>query len=396
MKTVVLVLLSLSVVFLFYILFIFPGNIIEKFLKIPDLKDPMYFLVVGHDRNIKGTSRADVIIVVGVKFKDRKISFLSIPRDLVWNGKRVNSYFNKGVDELIKVVENITGVKIDKYAVFDYRSFKILGDELGPIEVTVKEPMNYTDKVQSLNINFLPGVHKLNGEQLLAYIRYRKGGMGDLDRIRRQREVFSKIFSKALNMSPSKAFEVYSKLMKSVETNVSQKELIGMLLKLKGEISLSFFQVPTVPQDNGTLKIDWEKFEEVKRSFLEFKKPKEKKSYNIIVMNAKRNKSKYFRPIEEKRWLLTVGFKPKDILWEDTGIVLKGSLLLVCTKDHEAKDEIYDLVEKVYPHRHFKLKWAAYLDGADLYYEIENSALKIRRFLKKPVDAIVVLGEVGG
>ncbi len=139
-----------------------------------------------------------------------------------------------------------------------------------------------------------------------------------------------------------------------------------------------------------------EKFQEVKKAFLKFSQPEKEKSYNIIVMNAKRNKSKYFKPIENKRWLLTVGFKPKDILWEDTWMVLKGSILLVCTKDHKVKEEIYDIVEKVYPHRHFVLKWAAYLDGADLYYEIEESALKIRRFLKKPVDAIVILGEVGG
>ncbi len=396
MKLAVLTILSLSISLLFYLLFSLPGKAVEKLFEVPDLKDPMYFLIVGHDRNIEGTSRADVIILAGVSFKKRKIEFLNIPRDLIWNGKRVNSYFNEGVKKLSKVVKDIVGIEIDKYAVFDYDSFKVLGDELGPIEVTVKEPMNYVDRVQNLRINFLPGIHRLNGEQLLAYIRYRKGGMGDLDRIRRQREVFSKIFSKALSISPSKALEVYSKLLKDVDTNITQRELIGMLLKLKGGVSMDFLQVPVIPQDGGTLKLDRGKLKEVVNAFLRFSGPEKKRVYNIVVMNAKRNKSKYFRPIEEKRWLLTVGFKPKDVLWEDTGVVLKGSILLVCTKDHKLKDEIYNLVEKVYPHRQFKIEWAAYLDGADLYYEIEESALKIRRFLKKPIDAIVILGEVGG
>ena len=395
MRAIVLAILSLSLSLLLYVLFAMPGKAVEKLFKFPDLKDPMYFLIVGHDRNIEGTSRADVIILAGVSFEKKKIELLNIPRDLIWNGRRVNSYFNDGVKRLSDVVKSIVGVDVDRYAVFDYNSFKVLGDELGPIEVTVKEPMNYVDRVQNLRINFLPGIHRLNGEQLLAYIRYRKGGMGDLDRIRRQREVFSKIFSKALNIPLDKALEVYSKLMKDVKTNITKRELMGMLLKLKGGISLSFLQIPVIPQDGGTLKLDRDKLEDVRKVFLSFSAPRKEKNYNIIVMNAKRNKSKYFRPIEEKRWLLTVGFKPKDVLWEDTGMVLKGSILLVCTKDHEVKNEIYDLVEKVYPHRHFKLKWAAYLDGADLYYEIEERALKIRRFLKKPVDAIVILGEVG-
>ncbi len=396
MKLAVLAILSLSISLLLYLLFSFPGKVVEKLFEIPDLKDPMYFLIVGHDRSIEGTSRADVIILAGVSFRKKKIDLLNIPRDLVWNGKRVNSYFNEGVKKLAEVVKDIVGIEIDRYAVFDYDSFKVLGDELGPIEVTVKEPMNYVDRVQNLRINFLPGIHRLNGEQLLAYIRYRKGGMGDLDRIRRQREVFSKIFSKALNMSLSKALEVYSKLLKDVKTDITQRELIGMLLKLKGGVSINFFQVPVIPQDGGTLKLDKENLGNVVNAFLKFSNPETKKNYNIVVMNAKKNKSKYFRPIEEKRWLLTVGFKPKDVLWENTGLVLNGSILLVCTKDHKLKDEIYNLVERVYPHRRFKIRWAAYLDGADLYYKIEESALKIRRFLKKPIDAIVVLGEVGG
>ncbi len=396
LKLFTLVASFVSVFLMIYLAFFFPGFVLNHFLTGFRLKSPMHFLIVGHDRNIEGTSRADVILVVGLDLEKKKMLLLSVPRDLEWNGKRVNSYFNFGVNKLKGIVEDILGIKMDGYAVFDYNSFKILGDELGPVEVVVKEPMNYVDEVQNLRINFLPGVHKLNGEQLLAYIRYRKGGMGDLDRIKRQREVFSELFSKALNMSVERAADLYSKLMNSVSTDISESEIMAILLRLKRGVSMNFMQLPVKPLDNGRVVLDEKKFKDVKERFLTFATESSGRAYHIVLMNAKRNKSKYFRPIEEKRWILMVGFKPDEILWEDTGIILKGSILLICTKDHKAREDLYRIVEKVYPHRSFKVRWAAYLDGADLYYRIMERALKIRRYLERPIDAVVILGEVGG
>ena len=130
------------------------------------------------------------------------------------------------------------------------------------------------------------------------------------------------------------------------------------------------------------------------KAFRDFEIEEERKNYRIVLVNGKKNKTKYFRPIEEKRWLLQVGFKPYDILWEDIGFVTSGSTILICTSDPKAEKEIYETVSRVYPHRSFEMKRTTRLEGAEIYYEIVERALKIRRFLKRPIDALVILGEV--
>ena len=392
MKVVALTAVILSIALMISIPLI-PGFMISRLLNGVSLEDPAYFLVVGRDRTIEGTTRADVIMVVGVDFRNRRSVILSVPRDLEYGGRRINSLFNDGIDALKVAVENITGVKIWRYAVFDYESFKTLGDELGPIRVTVRQPMNYVDEVQNLRINFLPGVHELSGEELLAYIRYRKGGMGDLDRLRRQKEVFHEIVRRALSTDISKLLKIYSKLLESIETDISMGEFAMMALKLRRGLSFSFLQLPVKPTESGMVEIAMSKIDGIRRALAEVKVVQEERKYRIILFNAKKNKSRYFWPIEEKRWLLSVGFKPSEIVWEDTGVVMDGSILLVCTKNSKAKKELEEIVKRVYPHRDFTVRWTAYLDGADLYYHLKESALKIRKFLEE-ADALVVLGEV--
>ena len=393
MKIVLSALMILSIALLLLTTLSVSKGLLEDLLGFK-LESPSYYLIVGKDKNIEGTSRADVIIVAGINSEKGRVMLLSVPRDLEINGRRINSYLNDGIESLRKVVEEILEVEINGYAIFDYESFVVLGNELGPVRVTVKSPMVYVDEAQKLKINFMPGVHELYGKELLAYIRYRKGGMGDLDRIRREKEVLSILLKKLLSLSVSRALDVTSKVLNYVETNLTLKEIAAILFEMRKGISLSFLQLPVLPREDGTVVLDEEKLPKIIKALKEFETEEENGNYRIVLVNGKKNKTKYFRPIEEKRWLLQVGFKPYDILWEDIGFVTSGSTILICTSDPKAEKEIYEIVSRVYPHRNFELMETTKLEGAEIYYEIVEKALKIRRFLKRPIDALVILGEV--
>ncbi|MEN3042287.1 MAG: LCP family protein, partial [Fervidobacterium sp.] len=127
-----------------------------RFLFVPT-EDPVNILILGLDKDIGNTRRTDVILVASADLANKKILISSIPRDLIVDGKKINSYYqNEGIENFKRRIELLTGMKINRYVIVDYDIFQYLGDELGPIDVFVDRPMHYKDVAQNLEINFSP------------------------------------------------------------------------------------------------------------------------------------------------------------------------------------------------------------------------------------------------
>lgn len=95
----------------------------------------------GHD----GGGLTDSIIVISVNPKDKKAVLISIPRDLWTSGNyKINATVNNiGVENLKGTLQNITGLKIDKYASVDFLGIIKLVDVLGRVEVEI--PKTFDD-----------------------------------------------------------------------------------------------------------------------------------------------------------------------------------------------------------------------------------------------------------
>lgn len=204
-----------------------PG-IVEMLANVSD--EPRNVLVVGVDERpeVEG-SRTDTMMLVRVYPKTGEIKIVSIPRDLLVEVEpgvedKINAaYSYDGISGTIGAVENFSNVYIDHYAVVDFAGFEAMVDAVGGLKVDVEEgqvPPNWVVKEDAQH---------LNGRRALLYARYRNTEGGDLDRVRRQREVLAALRSKALRWRSAKKFpQITRAVVENVETDMSLAEITSL------------------------------------------------------------------------------------------------------------------------------------------------------------------------
>jgi LCP family protein required for cell wall assembly len=185
---------------------------------------PMNLLVVGSDSRAGlddaggrrygdvGGQRNDVTLIVRVEPASKRVSLLSIPRDLVVPiagtsaQNRINAAFAAGPGQLVQTIEQNFGIPINHYVLVDFDGFQAIVDALDGIDVHF--PYAARDALSGLNVAE-PGCVHLNGARALALARsrhfaYAKGGvwrsdpLADLGRIRRQHAFLQALVEAAL------------------------------------------------------------------------------------------------------------------------------------------------------------------------------------------------------
>lgn len=189
-------------------------------------------LVVGTEN-----SRTDTIIVASYDTKTKIADLISVPRDTYYpregydrpDSKKINAiYSGEGIEGLTEAVQDILGIPINKYVIFDYEAVVKTVDIMEGVEVNVPFHMVYNDPYDDppLVIDIPEGKQLLNGEQSLKFLRYRKGyDNQDLGRIKAQQEFIKSAAKKVLSLKlPAVIEEAFS----HVETNFSLGELLGL------------------------------------------------------------------------------------------------------------------------------------------------------------------------
>ncbi|MEX2162604.1 MAG: LCP family protein [Anaerolineales bacterium] len=137
-------------------------------------------LVLGVDRAIEGTAigRSDTMILLGVQSFSGQVNMLSIPRDL-WvaipgfGESRINAAHSWGEGAqpgsgprlAAATVQQNLGVSVGYYLRVRLEEFAGVVDALGGIDISLEAPA----------AGYPAGVHHLNGEQSLAFVRNRDG-----------------------------------------------------------------------------------------------------------------------------------------------------------------------------------------------------------------------------
>jgi polyisoprenyl-teichoic acid--peptidoglycan teichoic acid transferase len=198
-------------------------------VKVPGLHEsasgrPFNLLVVGSDSreglddadgssygNVGG-QRNDTTLVVRVEPDRKRVSMLSIPRDLVVpiagaGENRINAAFTGGPGQLVKTIEQNFGIPIHHYVLVDFDGFRAIVDALGGIDVRFPYPSR--DVKSGLDIREA-GCHHLSGVRALALARsrffayqvdgvWRSDPLADLGRIRRQQAFLQSLTKAALD-----------------------------------------------------------------------------------------------------------------------------------------------------------------------------------------------------
>jgi polyisoprenyl-teichoic acid--peptidoglycan teichoic acid transferase len=154
-------------------------------LALPPEPHAQTILLIGSDHRRSGGdgSRSDTIMLARIQPDRHRIALLSIPRDLyvaipAHGHDRINMAYHYGGERLLtRVVRDTLGVEIDHFVEVDFHGFKDMVATLGGVWFPV-DRRYYNRNVGTLETNYAdidlqPGYQKLDGEQALAFARYR-------------------------------------------------------------------------------------------------------------------------------------------------------------------------------------------------------------------------------
>ena len=186
--------------------------------------------------------RTDSIIIATIDKNSKVVKLSSIMRDLyvkigsTSTMSRVNSAYALGGPELaLKTLNNNFGLDLKYYAIIDFQAFQKLVDQVGGIDIDVKdyevnEINKYIKEVNGKNSTLLKkaGFQHLNGQQALSYARIRHVGNGDFERTERQRLVLKCIAEKAKQQNILKIPQLLTTLVSYVQTNVPLDKILSL------------------------------------------------------------------------------------------------------------------------------------------------------------------------
>jgi polyisoprenyl-teichoic acid--peptidoglycan teichoic acid transferase len=198
-------------------------------------------IILGIDDRSPGDAvgRSDTMILMTFVPIDRYLGMLSIPRDL-WvqipghGENRINTahFFaeaqtrGSGPDAAKEVIRTNFEVDIQYYVRTRFDNFMAIVDTMGGVEITLLEPMS----------GYPAGIHRLDAEQALAFVRDREG-TDDFSRMRRGQIFLRSLLVAALSPGnivnwPAMAQDIFS----AVETDIPVYLLpkMGMTLFLVG------------------------------------------------------------------------------------------------------------------------------------------------------------------
>jgi LCP family protein required for cell wall assembly len=235
----------------------------------PASGEPLYVLVLGVDRRPSEAggvpSRSDSIMLAQVSPGSGRVQLLSVPRDLLVEVKpgvedRINTaYAYGGVEQATAVVEDSTGIAVDRYAVVDFGGFEEAINALGGVTLEVEEPIRLG--IEGRRVYIPAGRQELDGLEAQAYARYRGTACGDLGRIKRQQRLVAALRQQALGWNTITRLPGIVKVAhENVDTNLGIVQAISLGRALAGrgeEGGMKSFQLKgnpdTLPNGDAVL-----------------------------------------------------------------------------------------------------------------------------------------------
>lgn len=173
----------------------------------------IYCVLLGQSENL-----TDTIMIAEYDPQEQQASILSIPRDTfigydktkatAWD--KINAVYQTGPENVLKEINELTGLNIKYYLKVDTKAFKVLVDEIGGVTFDVPIDMKYDDNRQNLHINLKAGEQLLDGDKAEQLVRFRHNndgttypaeyGMEDEGRMRTQREFLTALAKQTLKV----------------------------------------------------------------------------------------------------------------------------------------------------------------------------------------------------
>jgi len=280
------------------------NNFATSYINYPEAFNFIIFV-----KDVDGTN-TDAMMIVNYDPQNKKISTLSIPRDIVYktiyakddegnfiyeNGKqkvikvKINSLYipeifkateeafkdtslsideaktigkTEGSKNAVHIFENFFNVNIKYYVTIDLSIFREVIDQLGGVDFYIPANLHYDDPTQDLHIHFNKGTYHLNGEAAEELLRYRKPNGNeynaeldaayptegsDLDRINMQQKFFQELIKQKSNFFyVTKISNILDSVYTNIQTNIDLNAILD-LVKYIPDFDMESILWETVP-----------------------------------------------------------------------------------------------------------------------------------------------------
>ncbi len=241
-------------------------------------RDGVYtFLVVGKDTG--GGGNTDTMILATYDTKGKTLDAMSLPRDTMtnvsWNNKKLNTVYNyykgkdketqveKGMTALRTHVGKLTGIQPDFYVMVEWGAVGELVDAIGGVSFDVPYDMHYDDPAQDLHIHQDKGERKLNGEDAMQVIRWRKNNgkygnfqIGDSGRMKIQQDFLVAVAKECLQLKHLMNASEFARIFtENVNTDLTVGNLVWLAqqaIGMNAEQDIRFHTMPYTPYTRNT------------------------------------------------------------------------------------------------------------------------------------------------
>jgi polyisoprenyl-teichoic acid--peptidoglycan teichoic acid transferase len=208
-----------------------------EFVPALDSSKPIFVLVIGSDARPDQaieSQRADSIHIVSINPAEHRATIVGIPRDSFVDipdhgqDKIDAALFFGGPELVVATVEQLTGLKMDYWAMTGFASFEAMVDDVDGLVVDV--PFAMSDEAS--RAFFEPGVQRLDGDNALAFARNRHDlPSGDFGRSEDQGLLMVSAlaqFKKEFNQDPARLLAWVASFVRHGTTTLSLDEVLDL------------------------------------------------------------------------------------------------------------------------------------------------------------------------
>lgn len=207
--------------------------------------EPFYVLLIGSDsrketalytgkktEHAQVDQHSDVMTLMRVDPETYTITLVSVPRDTVLKGsntKMNNALLGNDPEDVVEIVEFLTGVDIPYYMMTTFTSFHVLIDAMGGVTVDVPKSIKVSDPMTAEDVKLSAGKSQhLGGAEALVLARARKEYVIDQDALRQMnvRNIEVAILQKALSANGEERInDLLADLAENTTTNLDMAEV---------------------------------------------------------------------------------------------------------------------------------------------------------------------------
>jgi polyisoprenyl-teichoic acid--peptidoglycan teichoic acid transferase len=220
----------------------------------------IFVLVIGSDaRSGNPNLRADAIHIAGINTETMRGGILNFPRDSWveipgYGSAKINEALYRGGPKLLaQTLENLTGLRIDYWAVVGFEGFQDIIKDIGPIPMNIARPI-YDPGGSGASID--AGKQTLGFRDSLAFVRTRKAfAGGDITRTTNQARFLLAMLRKLrtdVDRRPTELLRWIAVARAHTRLDISPQEMFRLAV-LTSQVSPTRINSVTVPVSLGSV-----------------------------------------------------------------------------------------------------------------------------------------------